>query len=166
MAFYKWEFPFYIAIMSTTVTLDKAGRVVIPKTLRDDLQLAPGDILALESDGDSVVLRPVVRLLRYVRSMAFGCSAAGRSSPVLKRTGRSRAYGESGTAQCAVLRSESLPGHLRAGCHLLRGPRASRIEFRSLSKAGTLYGLHGGALLGGILLGSDREAGQGASKSR
>ena len=59
MAFDKWEFPFYIATMNTTVTLDKAGRVVIPKTLRDDLQLAPGDTLALESDGDSVVLRPV-----------------------------------------------------------------------------------------------------------
>ena len=45
--------------MNTTVTLDKAGRVVIPKTLRDELRLAPGDSLTLESDGDQVVLRPV-----------------------------------------------------------------------------------------------------------
>jgi AbrB family looped-hinge helix DNA binding protein len=45
--------------MSTTVTLDKAGRVVIPKTLRDALRLAPGDALALESDGDRVTLRPI-----------------------------------------------------------------------------------------------------------
>jgi AbrB family looped-hinge helix DNA binding protein len=45
--------------MNTTVTLDKAGRVVIPKTLRDELRLAPGDTLALESDGDEVILRPV-----------------------------------------------------------------------------------------------------------
>ncbi len=45
--------------MNTIVTLDKAGRVVIPKTLRDALRLAPGDTLAVESDGDRVTLRPV-----------------------------------------------------------------------------------------------------------
>lgn len=45
--------------MNTTVTLDKAGRVVIPKTLRDEFHLAPGDSLTLESHGDSVTLRPV-----------------------------------------------------------------------------------------------------------
>jgi AbrB family looped-hinge helix DNA binding protein len=45
--------------MNTTVTLDKAGRVVIPKTLRDELRLAPGDTLTLEFDGDGAMLRPV-----------------------------------------------------------------------------------------------------------
>jgi AbrB family looped-hinge helix DNA binding protein len=45
--------------MHTTVTLDKAGRVVIPKTLRDELHLEPGDSLALESEGENVTLRPV-----------------------------------------------------------------------------------------------------------
>jgi AbrB family looped-hinge helix DNA binding protein len=45
--------------MNTTVKLDKAGRVVIPKPLRDELRLAPGDSLALESEGDRVTLRPV-----------------------------------------------------------------------------------------------------------
>jgi AbrB family looped-hinge helix DNA binding protein len=45
--------------MNTMVTLDKAGRVVIPKTLRDELRLAPGDSLALETDGDCMMLRPV-----------------------------------------------------------------------------------------------------------
>jgi AbrB family looped-hinge helix DNA binding protein len=42
-----------------TVTLDKAGRVVIPKTLRDELHLEPGDALELETDGDRVTLRPL-----------------------------------------------------------------------------------------------------------
>jgi AbrB family looped-hinge helix DNA binding protein len=46
-------------LMTTTVTLDKAGRVVIPKTLRDELRLAPGDSLTLQSDGDLLLLRPV-----------------------------------------------------------------------------------------------------------
>jgi AbrB family looped-hinge helix DNA binding protein len=45
--------------MNITVTLDKAGRVVIPKALRDDLRLEPGDALELESAGESVTLRPV-----------------------------------------------------------------------------------------------------------
>jgi AbrB family looped-hinge helix DNA binding protein len=30
--------------MNTTVTLDKAGQVVIPKTLRDELRLEAGDL--------------------------------------------------------------------------------------------------------------------------
>jgi AbrB family looped-hinge helix DNA binding protein len=45
--------------MSTTVTLDKGGRVVIPKTLRDELRLEPGDALELESEGERLTLRPV-----------------------------------------------------------------------------------------------------------
>jgi AbrB family looped-hinge helix DNA binding protein len=45
--------------MNTTLTVDKAGRVVLPKPVRDELQLAPGDSLALESSDDQIVLRPV-----------------------------------------------------------------------------------------------------------
>jgi AbrB family looped-hinge helix DNA binding protein len=45
--------------MNLTVTLDKAGRVVIPKTLRDELRLEPGDALELESEGERMTLRPV-----------------------------------------------------------------------------------------------------------
>jgi len=59
MAFKEWVFQFIIPFMNTTVTLDKAGRIVIPKRLRDALRLAPGDSLSLESNGDEVKLRPV-----------------------------------------------------------------------------------------------------------
>jgi AbrB family looped-hinge helix DNA binding protein len=45
--------------MSITVTLDKAGRVVIPKTLRDELHLEAGDTLELESQGERMLLRPI-----------------------------------------------------------------------------------------------------------
>jgi AbrB family looped-hinge helix DNA binding protein len=48
-----------MAFMNTTVTVDKAGRIVIPKTLRDEWRLVPGDSLTLEFDGDRVTLRPV-----------------------------------------------------------------------------------------------------------
>ncbi len=45
--------------MSTRLTIDSAGRVVIPKPLRDELELEPGDALELESAGDRITLRPV-----------------------------------------------------------------------------------------------------------
>jgi AbrB family looped-hinge helix DNA binding protein len=39
--------------------LDKAGRIVLPKTLRDELHLAPGDSLEIESSGEDITIRPV-----------------------------------------------------------------------------------------------------------
>jgi AbrB family looped-hinge helix DNA binding protein len=44
--------------MVTTLTVDKAGRVVLPKPVREELQLAPGDSLELESSEDRIILRP------------------------------------------------------------------------------------------------------------
>jgi AbrB family looped-hinge helix DNA binding protein len=44
--------------MSLKVTLDRAGRVVIPKTLRDELQLSAGDCLDVTVQGDEVTLKP------------------------------------------------------------------------------------------------------------
>lgn len=44
--------------MNKTVTIDKAGRVVLPKTLRDALHLSPGDTLDLSMEGEQVTLRP------------------------------------------------------------------------------------------------------------
>jgi AbrB family looped-hinge helix DNA binding protein len=45
--------------MVTTLTIDKAGRIVLPKPMRDELLLSPGDSLEVESSEDRVVLRPV-----------------------------------------------------------------------------------------------------------
>ncbi len=44
--------------MRDRVTLDRAGRVVLPKTVRDKLQLSPGDTFDLTVQGDDVTLRP------------------------------------------------------------------------------------------------------------
>jgi len=44
--------------MTTRATIDSAGRVVIPKPMRDVLDLAPGDTLELEAAGQSITLRP------------------------------------------------------------------------------------------------------------
>ena len=45
--------------MVMRLTIDKAGRVLLPKPLREALHLAPGDTLELQSSGDAIVLRPV-----------------------------------------------------------------------------------------------------------
>ena len=45
--------------MATRLTLDKAGRIVLPKSVRDDLRLEAGDTLELETSDDRITLRPV-----------------------------------------------------------------------------------------------------------
>ena len=45
--------------MTTKFTLDKAGRVSLPKALRRELHLAAGDSLALENQGEQITLRPI-----------------------------------------------------------------------------------------------------------
>lgn len=45
--------------MTSKITLDKAGRVVLPKPLRDQLQLSPGDSFQLDSEGERITLRPI-----------------------------------------------------------------------------------------------------------
>jgi AbrB family looped-hinge helix DNA binding protein len=45
--------------MNILLTIDKAGRVVIPKPLRKELHLEPGDALEMESAGEQITLRPV-----------------------------------------------------------------------------------------------------------
>jgi AbrB family looped-hinge helix DNA binding protein len=44
--------------MDGKVTLDRAGRIVLPKGIRDELHLSPGDTLDFSVRGDEVTLRP------------------------------------------------------------------------------------------------------------
>jgi len=53
------QIEWYNGIMVTTLTIDKAGRIVLPKLVRDELQLSPGDSLEVESSEERVILRPV-----------------------------------------------------------------------------------------------------------
>jgi AbrB family looped-hinge helix DNA binding protein len=45
--------------MVTQLTIDKAGRIVLPKALRDELHLEAGDALEVEKAGEEITLRPV-----------------------------------------------------------------------------------------------------------
>ena len=42
-----------------TTTIDKAGRLVLPKAIREELQLRAGDTLAMEVSGGQVSMRVV-----------------------------------------------------------------------------------------------------------
>lgn len=45
--------------MTAKLTLDKAGRIVLPKPVRDKLRLVPGDELELNTLDDQITLRPL-----------------------------------------------------------------------------------------------------------
>ena len=55
----KCHFPLNNGTMTAKVTIDKAGRVVLPKQLRDELRLTAGSALQLETEGECITLRPV-----------------------------------------------------------------------------------------------------------
>jgi AbrB family looped-hinge helix DNA binding protein len=44
--------------MNDRLTIDKAGRTVLPKPLRDELRLEAGDTLEMETSGEEITLRP------------------------------------------------------------------------------------------------------------
>lgn len=43
----------------TRIKIDKAGRIMLPKSVRDKMRLGAGDELQLESEGEQIVLRPI-----------------------------------------------------------------------------------------------------------
>lgn len=45
--------------MTSKLTIDKAGRIVLPKPIRQELQIEPGDTFEIETQGDEIKLRPV-----------------------------------------------------------------------------------------------------------
>jgi AbrB family looped-hinge helix DNA binding protein len=65
--------------MDVIVTVDSAGRVVIPKPLRDQLRLEPGDTLALETDGERMVLKPVRSTSAMSREHGIWVFRSGRA---------------------------------------------------------------------------------------
>ncbi|MGH9765755.1 MAG: AbrB/MazE/SpoVT family DNA-binding domain-containing protein [Blastocatellia bacterium] len=51
--------PQYRSRVNTRLVIDEAGRVIIPKPLRDELHLQPGDSVEMERIGEEITLRPV-----------------------------------------------------------------------------------------------------------
>jgi AbrB family looped-hinge helix DNA binding protein len=74
--------------MVTTLTIDKAGRIVLPKPVRDELQLSPGDSLELESSEERIILRPARGHGRIYKKQGVWVMHAGAplSAEVVEKT--------------------------------------------------------------------------------
>ncbi len=44
--------------LHATLNMDKAGRIVLPKSIRNQPPLSAGDVFVLELSGNSIVLKP------------------------------------------------------------------------------------------------------------
>jgi AbrB family looped-hinge helix DNA binding protein len=68
--------------MNATLTIDKAGRVVLPKPVRDALQISPGESLELESSEDHIVLRPAPSKGRVYKKQGMWVFDSGSDVPL------------------------------------------------------------------------------------
>lgn len=68
--------------MNTTLTIDKAGRVVLPKPVREALQINPGDSLELESSDDHIILRPALTRGRIFKKQGVWVFDSGSKVPI------------------------------------------------------------------------------------
>jgi len=65
-----------------TIQIDKAGRVVLPKPLRDQFNLLPGDKLRLSVEGNSFRLEPTPAGGKLVRKGSVLVFTGGFAQPV------------------------------------------------------------------------------------
>jgi AbrB family looped-hinge helix DNA binding protein len=72
--------PWQNTIVITAVTIDKAGRIVLPKPIRGELQLSPDDALEVDGSEERVILRPVRGSSCIYKQRGFG-SCTGSLSP-------------------------------------------------------------------------------------
>jgi AbrB family looped-hinge helix DNA binding protein len=69
-------------------TLDKFGRIVIPKKIRDDFNLKPGPHIRIEENDNMIILKPVYgepSLIDKGGILVFTGSAAGNIEDALSR---------------------------------------------------------------------------------
>lgn len=75
-------------------TLDRFGRIVIPKQIRDDLGLAPGAVLKVEERDEGILLKPVEEAASFVREgtvLVFTGEAQGDLEAALRSDREERA---------------------------------------------------------------------------
>jgi len=60
-----------------SITIDRAGRLVIPKTIRDEMNLVPGSELEIDLEGGEIRLRLPVPKPRLVEEDGFLIFSSG-----------------------------------------------------------------------------------------
>lgn len=74
-------------------TLDRFGRVIIPKNVRDDMGLEAGAVLQIEKQGEKIVLQPLQgepQLVEKNGILVFTGAAVGDVSSALHEHRRGR----------------------------------------------------------------------------
>jgi AbrB family looped-hinge helix DNA binding protein len=74
-------------------TLDRFGRIIIPKGVRDDMGLEAGAILQIEKEGEKIVLQPVhgePQLMEKKGVLVFTGTAVGDVGAALHEHRKSR----------------------------------------------------------------------------
>jgi AbrB family looped-hinge helix DNA binding protein len=64
--------------------IDKAGRIVLPKSVREDLAIKPGDVFKVSVSGATVTLtpgKPKAGFIRSGRALVFSAEGAESISP-------------------------------------------------------------------------------------
>jgi AbrB family looped-hinge helix DNA binding protein len=64
-------------------TIDYAGRVVIPKAVRDSAGLAPGSAVSVEYRDGSVHIEPICKTVKWIRKGSFVVARAPSGTPAL-----------------------------------------------------------------------------------
>lgn len=72
-----WQFRM---VFMKAISVDKAGRVVLPKEMRDKLRLEAGDELLVEQGDEQIVLRPVRAQATLKKERGVWVYQGGRSA--------------------------------------------------------------------------------------
>lgn len=86
-------------------TLDRFGRIVIPKKIRDNLDLMAGSQMRIEEIEDGVVLRPIhgePNLIDQDGVLVFSGAAMGNIEDALRRHRTARSIAIAGKSEDSV----------------------------------------------------------------
>ena len=67
--------------MKYRVTVDEAGRISIPESVLDELDLKPGDAIEIERSGEALLLRPVPETPRLTKEQGVWVLNTGEPVP-------------------------------------------------------------------------------------
>jgi AbrB family looped-hinge helix DNA binding protein len=76
-----------MARVTIETTIDRFGRVLVPKALRDQLGLKPGSVLEMEDSGNEIRIKPVrdrPLLVKKGKVLVYAGKASGNILEVVK----------------------------------------------------------------------------------